>query len=172
MVDLSGFGATVLRRIGVGYTAEEFDAGQRAGTITGHIGFPQSMQVVAGGLGVAIDRIERTIEPILTDRPLSASSLVVEAGQTAGFRQRYVAVVDGSPWFEARFTGHIAPAEVGLEPRDEIVVDATPPLRITTSPGMNPQSGSASIVANSVRRVVLAEPGWLTVADLPPALPR
>jgi hypothetical protein len=36
---------------------------------------------------------------------------------------------------------------------------------------MNPQSGSASIVANSVRRVVAAAPGWRTVADLPPAFP-
>jgi hypothetical protein len=36
---------------------------------------------------------------------------------------------------------------------------------------MNPQSGSASIVANSVRRVVAASPGWTTVAELPPAVP-
>jgi 4-hydroxy-tetrahydrodipicolinate reductase len=172
MVDLSGFGATVLRRIGVGYTVDEFEAGRLAGTITGHIGFPQSMQVVAGGLGVTIERIDRTMEPILAERPLQASSLGVEAGQTAGFRQRYVAVADGKPWFEALFTGHIAPAELGLEPRDEIVVHATPPVRVTTSPGMNPQSGSASIVANSVRRVAAAAPGWVTVGELPPALPR
>ena len=28
---------------------------------------------------------------------------------------------------------------------------------------MNPQSGSASVVANSIRRVVEARPGWVTV---------
>src|SRR5580765_2937420 len=45
VVDLSGFGRTVLRRIGVGHTPEEFEAGKRAGTVTGHIGFQQSMRV-------------------------------------------------------------------------------------------------------------------------------
>jgi 4-hydroxy-tetrahydrodipicolinate reductase len=171
MVDLSGFGATVLRRIGVGYAAEEFAAGTRAGRITGHIGFPQSMQVVAGALGVAIDRIDRELEPIFADAPLQASSLAVDAGQTAGFRQRYAAIVAGAVWFEAVFTGHVAPAAAGLEPRDEIAVDATPPVRVVTAPGMNPQSGSAAIVANSVRRVAVAAPGWRTVAELPPAFP-
>jgi 4-hydroxy-tetrahydrodipicolinate reductase len=171
MVDLSGFGRAVLRRIGVGYSPEEFDDGTRSGAITGHIGFPQSMQVVAGALGVAIDRIDREIEPIFAERPLQATSLAVEPGQTAGFRQRYAARVAGEVWFEAVFTGHVAPSAAGLEPRDEIAVDATPPVRVVTAPGMNPQSGSAAIVANSVRRVVAAAPGWTTVADLPPAFP-
>ena len=171
MVDLSGFGSAVLRRIGIGYTPEEFAEGTRAGAITGHIGFPQSMQVVAAALGVTIERIDREIEAIFTDEPLQASSLTVEPGRTAGFRQRYAALVGGSVWFEAVFTGHIAPAAVGLEPRDEIAVDATPPVNVVTAPGMNPQSGSAAVVANSVRRVAAAPPGWTTVADLPPAFP-
>src|SRR6185437_845721 len=114
MVDLSGFGSAVLRRIGIGYTPEEFAEGTRAGAITGHIGFPQSMQVVAAALGVTIERIDREIEAIFTDEPLQASSLAVEPGRTAGFRQRYAALVGGSVWFEAVFTGHIAPAAVGL----------------------------------------------------------
>jgi 4-hydroxy-tetrahydrodipicolinate reductase len=171
MVDLSGFGSTVLRRIGVGYTPEEFAEGTRAGSITGHIGFPQSMRVVAGALGVDIERIDRELEPIFAAGPLQATSLAVDAGRTAGFRQRYAAVVEGSVWFEAVFTGHIAPSAAGLEPRDEIAVDADPPVRVVTAPGMNPQSGSAGIVANSARRVAAAAPGWVTVADLPPAFP-
>lgn len=171
MVDLSGFGRAVLRRIGVGYTPEEFDDGTRSGAITGHIGFPQSMRVVAGALGVAIDRIDREIEPIFADQPIQTTSLAVEPGQTAGFRQRYAALVAGEVWFEAVFTGHVAPVAAGLEPRDEIAVDATPPVRVVTAPGMNPQSGSAAIVANSVRRVAAAAPGWTTVAALPPAFP-
>jgi 4-hydroxy-tetrahydrodipicolinate reductase len=171
MVDLSGFGTAVLRRIGVGYTPEDFAEGTRAGSITGHIGFPQSMHVVAGGLGVDIERIDREIEPIFAERSVQLETLAVEPGQTAGFRQRYTAVVAGAVWFEAVFTGHVAPAAAGLEPRDEIAVDATPPVRVVTAPGMNPQSGSAAIVANSVRRVAAAAPGWTTVAELPPAFP-
>src|SRR5580658_4087048 len=51
VVDLSGFSAAVLQRIGVGYSTERFAEGVANGTITGHIGFPQSMRIVAGALG-------------------------------------------------------------------------------------------------------------------------
>jgi 4-hydroxy-tetrahydrodipicolinate reductase len=172
VVDLSGFGETVLRRIGVAHSAESFEEGRRSGAVTGHIGFPQSMQVVAGRLGVAIERIDRELEPIFAETELPASSLTVRAGETAGFRQLYTAVVDERPWFEAVFTGHVSPAAIGLEPLDSI--DVRGPygdLHLEAKPGMNPQRGSAAVVANSVRRVIAAPPGWVTVGNLPPAVP-
>jgi hypothetical protein len=172
VVDVSGFGETVLRRIGIAHSPESFEEGRRAGTVTGHIGFPQSMQVVAGRLGVEIERIDREIEPIFAERELPASSLVVRAGETAGFRQRYSAVSEGRVWFDALFTAHVTPAEIGVAPRDAIMVRGPyGGVNLAVTPGMNPQSGSASVIANSVRRVIAAAPGWTTVADLPPAVP-
>jgi len=171
MVDLSGFGETVLRRIGVAHSAESFEEGRRSGAVTGHIGFPQSMRVVAGRLGVEIERIDAELEPLFAERDLEASSLTVRAGETAGFTQRYVAWADGREWFEARFTGHVAPAEAGEEPRDAITIRGGRGLYLAVTPGINPQAGSSSVIANSVRRVVDARPGWVTVGELPPAVP-
>lgn len=159
VVDLSGFGPAILRRLGVGYTPDAFADGIAQGTITGHIGFPQSMRVVARALGVDIERIDRAIEPLLAD------------GRTAGFVQRYVALAGGRPWFTADFTGHVAPRAAGLVTADVIEVDATPPVRMEIAGGLPSQAGSAAVLANSVARVAAAAPGWLTVADLPPALP-
>jgi 4-hydroxy-tetrahydrodipicolinate reductase len=170
-VDLSGFGDTVLRRIGVAHTPKSFEEGLRTGAITGHIGFPQSMHVVAVGLGVEIERISKEIEPVFAQEDLSTRSLVVRAGHTAGFRQRYVAISGGKPWFEALFVGHVAPRTIDAEPRDSITVNARPPVRISVVPGFDPQSGSSAVVANSIQRVVAARPGWLTVGELPPATP-
>ena len=171
VVDLSGFGAAVMGRLGIGYTAEEFARGKEEGTIFGHIGFPQSMNVVAGKLGVTIERIDRSIEPIFAQGELACRELTVQPGRSAGFEQRYVAHAEGKTWFEAIFTGHVGLHEIGLEPRDEIHVMGDTPLHLTASPGMNPQIGSAGVLANSLRRVVAAAPGWTTVADLPPAVP-
>ena len=172
VVDLSGFGATVLRRIGVGHSPDSFEEGRRSGTVTGHVGFPQSMRVVAGRLGVAIERIDRELEPIYAEHDLAASSLVVRSGETAGFRQRYAAISSASVWFEALFTGHVSPAAIGLEPRDAMTIRGPyGGVNMAVTPGMKPQSGSASIVANSIRRVAAAAPGWATVGDLPPAVP-
>lgn len=172
IVDCSGFGTSILRRIGFGFTEEEFAVGTQSGAITGHIGFPQSMNVVAGTLGVTIDRIDRVITPIIGDRRYEVHHLTVEAGVTAGFEQHYVAVVDGEPWFEALFTAHLDPASFGKPARDEIWINGTPNLHYVVTPGFNPQSGSSAVIANSVRRVAEAKPGWTTVASLPPAFPR
>lgn len=171
VVDLSGFSENVLRRIGVGHSPEAFVSGIRDGAITGHIGFPQSMGVVAARMGVEIERIGRSLEPLVTDHDIAASHLTVLAGETAGFEQRYTAIAEGKPWFEALFTGHVSLAEVGLEPLDQIRIDGETPLRLSVEPGINPQVGSSAVIANSVTRVAAAAPGWITVADLPPAVP-
>jgi len=171
VVDLSGFGETVLRRIGIGYTEEEFEAGTREGQITGHIGFPQSMRVVAGRLGVELERIERRISPLVAAREFTSRDLPVPPGHTAGFEQHYQGIVAGRPWFEALFTGHLDPTALAKEPRDEIWIEGSTPVHLVADPGFNPQIGSSALVANSLRRVVEAAPGWVTVADLPPATP-
>jgi 4-hydroxy-tetrahydrodipicolinate reductase len=171
VVWLGGFSRTILRRLGIGYDAQEFAAGAAAGTISGHIGFPQSMRIVADKLGVRIERIEREISPTLTPAAIELDHLSVPAGTSAGFEQRYTAVVDGAPWFEALFVGHVDLAAIGASARDEIRIEAAAPVHLVLDPGLASQAGSAAVVANSLRRVAAAPPGWLTVADLPPAVP-
>jgi 4-hydroxy-tetrahydrodipicolinate reductase len=170
VVDLGGFGQTVLKRIGVGHTAQQYEANRRNGTITGHIGFPQSMSVVAGRLGINLERIDREMSPLIAGRDYEARHLTVKTGTTAGFEQRYVGIVAGRPWFECAFLGHVDPASIGKPPRDEIWIRGSTPLHFAVIPGLNPQSGASAIIANSVQRIVEAPPGWVTVADLPPAV--
>jgi 4-hydroxy-tetrahydrodipicolinate reductase len=169
VVNLSGFSEAILARLGVGYGLEEFEQRAERGEITGHIGFPQSMRVVAGALGVAIERIDRVIEPVLGERDYERQKGRTTAGTTAGFRQHYVAVVDGAAWFDATFTGHLEPSHLGLAPLDSITIEGSTPVHMEMSPGLNPQQASTALVANSLRRLVAARPGWLSVADLPPA---
>jgi 4-hydroxy-tetrahydrodipicolinate reductase len=168
VVDISRFGPAVLRRIGVGHTPEEFAAGVASGAITGHIGFPQSMRLVAARLGVTVERIAREIDPIVADREHVAARVTVAPGETAGFTQRYVATAAGAPWFTALFTGHV---DSTRPTRDAVQIESDPPINLEISPGLDSQSGSSAVLANSVRRVAQAAPGWLTVADLPPAAP-
>jgi 4-hydroxy-tetrahydrodipicolinate reductase len=171
VVDLGRFSPAVQRRIGIGHTPASFAAGRESGEITGHIGFPQSMRVVAHALGRELERIESTIEPTLTDAPLSGGLMPVAAGESAGFVQRYLGYVGGEPWFEARLTGHVDFAAAGLTRRDEIWLHGEPPLHLLLDPGLDAQATVTAVLANSLARVCAAPPGWLTIADLPPARP-
>lgn len=173
-VDISGFGSTVLRRIGVGSSADDFARAVADGRILGHAGFPQSMHVVAAALGLEIERIDRTLRPVLTDVPIAVPDrFEVAAGESAGVDQTYTAFVAGKPWFVAHFFGHVDLARVGKQPSDDI--DLThgrrPFQSVQLRPGVNAQVGSQNMVANSIDRVVGARPGWVTLADLPPARP-
>ena len=161
----------MLRRVRIQEHEPAFERGVAAGDILGHAGFPQSMAIVADALGLRIDRIDRDVEPMISATDIALAHRPVSAGQTGGVRQTYTAVVDGQPWYTATFTGHIDLGAAGLQPRDEIDIDADSAVRCRLEPGIGAQAGSAAMVANSIDRVIAAAPGWLTVADLPPARP-
>lgn len=171
IVDCSHFSATILRRLGFGYTKEEFESGVRAGTIYGHIGFPQSISLLAAKLGVEIDGIEKHVEPIIAEKPCVMGNLEVAAGQTLGFVQRVIGSARGKPWYQAEFIGHANPSTAGFEVMDSFDIQGYPDLHFAIKPGFNPHFTSAAIVANSLRRVVESKSGLVTIADLPPAFP-
>lgn len=169
VVDVSRFSAAIQQRLGIGYTSERFESGVRAGSITGHIGFPQSFHLVARCLDVQIDQIDSEFEPLIADQSHKGENLHVKPGTTAGFVQRYRAICDGRPWMSAEFVAHVDPLSAGHEPSDSIHIDGYNALNLTINPGCQPQLGTAAMIANVMPRLVEARPGYLTVADL--ALP-
>jgi 4-hydroxy-tetrahydrodipicolinate reductase len=171
VVNCSRFSPTVLRRLGFGFTRTEFTDGAAAGRIYGHIGFPQSIRAVGNRIEVQTERMEKAIEPLIADREYRMDRMTISPGHSAGFRQRVMAFSAGRPWFTAELIGHVAPEEAGFEREDTINIEGEAPVHLSLRPGCDAQSGSAAMVANSLRRVVEAPPGLLTVGDLPPACP-
>ena len=166
VVDVSGFSATVQRRLGIGFSKEEFEAGVEAGTIRGHIGFPQSFSLAARCLGRSLERIDKSFEPLIAAHSLGNERLRVEAGTTGGFVQRVSGFGAGHPWIEAEFIAHVDPPGVGLASRDSISIEGHNPINLSIDPGCNPQLGTAGMLANCIPRVIQAKPGFITVADL------
>jgi hypothetical protein len=169
VVNVSRFSATIQRRLGIGFSSEEFEAGIKSRSITGHIGFPQTFTLVSRCLGQSLERIDKSFEPLIAERTYVNERLQVEAGQTAGFVQRSAGIVGGVPWIAAEFIAHVDPASIDLPAEDSISIEGYNSVNLTLSPGCNPQLGSAAMVANCIPRVIEARPGFLTVADL--ALP-
>ncbi|MDQ3553389.1 MAG: hypothetical protein M3395_03135 [Chloroflexota bacterium] len=167
VVDLSGFSATVQRRLGVGYSSDDFAAGVRERSVFGHIGFPHTIRTFARRLGVSLDHIEETVEPILAERAITSTAVEIAAGQSAGLLQRTIGYVDSRPWFEAGFVGHVEPASAGLTPQDSYEIDGMPDIRAAVTPGFDPQSTTAAALANLLPLLVAAPPGLISVTDLP-----
>jgi 4-hydroxy-tetrahydrodipicolinate reductase len=53
-------------------------------------------------------------------------------------------------------------------PRDQVYIDGTPPLDMTIRGGIAGDQATASIVVNSIPKVMAARPGLVTMHDLPP----
>ena len=63
--DLSPYGPSVLSAQGVGLTPQAFREGVAQGTVVGHIGFAESIHMIAGAIGWHIEHIEDQREPIV-----------------------------------------------------------------------------------------------------------
>ena len=174
VVDISGFGETVLRRIGVGKSESDFALAVEKEEILGHAGFPQSIHLVANALGLKVQRIEKMLLPVIAIQDIEVfGKLTIKKGESAGVNQTYTGIVDGEPWFIAHFFGHVALKKIKKDSGDDIdlMINQKPIQSIKLRPGIGAQIGSQNMVANSIDRIMNARPGWVTVAEMAPAFP-
>jgi hypothetical protein len=170
VVDTVEFGENIHLRLGIGYTAEEFRNGHANGTIAGHVGFPESIQIVCECLGVPLDRpVEESFEPFVAQTPAPTKYGAVDAGRTEGFVQRATGIAGGHEFVRLELLLHLRPREAGYEPVDTFEVHGLHPVRLTLDPGMDAVLATSAELVNSLPGVIHAEPGLKTVKDLPPA---
>jgi hypothetical protein len=168
--DLSPYGPTVLTSQGVGTTPEDFGIGVANGSIVGHIGFPESIGLIAKAVGWEIDSIEETREPILTSVERSTPHVIVKPGDVAGCRHVAKAYSGGDLRIELVHPQQIHPGAEGQETGDYINIIGTPEVHMQNVPEHPGGMGTVASTGNYIPLIVEARPGMLTVLDMP--LPR
>jgi hypothetical protein len=168
VVDTTGFGENIHRRLGIGYTLEEFEEGHRTGSIAGHVGFPESIEIVCERLGVQLDgAVEETFEPLIAESPAATRYGAIPAGKTEGFVQRATGRANGSDFVQLELVLHLRPREAGFIPSDSFTIEGRAPVHLTLDPGLDPVAATAAMLVNSIPALLRAEPGLKTVKDLP-----
>ena len=168
VVDTTGFGQNIHLRLGIGYTLEEFEAGHRTGRIAGHVGFPESIEMVCERLGVRLDGpVNETFEPLIAETPAPTRYGSVDVGRTEGFVQRATGHVGGAEFIQLELILHLRPREAGFEPTDSFTIDGKHRVHLTLDPGIDPVPATAAQLVNSIPTVLRAQPGLKTVKDLP-----
>lgn len=150
------------KKIGAGTTPEEFAALREAGTLR-HVGLPESIAMIAAGLGWELDEITETIEPVIASAQVSSPFLTVEPGQAAGVRQVGIGMAGGTERIYAEFQAYIGASD----PYDAVTIRGTPDRDVVIRGGSHGDIGTAAIVINAARRVVEAPAGLLTMLDMP-----
>jgi 2,4-diaminopentanoate dehydrogenase len=165
--DLLPYGPTVLASQGVGLTPMPFEQGLEDGTVVGHIGFVQSIHMIAATLGWEIDYIEQTREPIITQTSRATPFIKIEPGQVAGCLHTATAYRKGKPAITLVHPQQVAPQLDGLETGDSIEITGSPNVRLAGSPEIPGGQGTAALAVNMIPRVLSAEAGLYSMADLP-----
>lgn len=168
--DLSPFGPTVMASQGVGTTVEEFERGLAEGTIVGHIGFPESIHLIARALGWEIDQIVETREPIVSAVERSTPHVHVAPGEVAGCRHIGRGYSKGELKIELVHPQQIHPHLEGVDTGDYIRVIGDPEIHMANAPEVPGGIGTCASMGNYIPLVVAATAGLRTVVDLP--LPR
>jgi 4-hydroxy-tetrahydrodipicolinate reductase len=165
--DLSPYGPAVLRTQGVGLTPEAFREGVEAGTVLGHVGFPASIGMIAAALGVDIDRVVESREPIVSRVRRATPTVTIEPGRVAGCLHTAVGYRGERVFLRLVHPQQVQPELEGVETGDTIEITGTPNLRIAGSPEIPGGVATTALTVNMVPRVLAAPPGLRSMADLP-----
>jgi len=165
--DLSPFGPTVMASQGVGTTVEEFERGVADGTIVGHIGFPESIGLIADAIGWEIDEVVETREPIITSVPRETPHVKVKPGDVCGCRHIGRGYSNGELKIELVHPQQIHPHLEGVDTGDYIRIIGDPEVHMANTPEIPGGKGTYASTGNYIPLIVDAPAGILTVTDLP-----
>jgi len=151
------------RKMGAGLTVDEFKARAKAKSI-GHVGLTISMAMIADGMGWKLDEVKESIEPMVAESDVRSQYLEVKKGWVAGTVQQASGVKDGKEVISMYLRSYIGASH---EEHDEILIDATPRIDMVVRGGVSGDFATANIVVNSIPVVLKAQPGLLSMKDIP-----
>jgi len=150
------------QKIGAGLSREQFDREVERGNIR-HIGLAESITMIADALGWQLDRITDDIKPRIAETAVSSEFLAVDPGYVTGIVQDGIGYRHGTPVIKLHLEAYLgAPESYELA-----IIEGSPRLSLTVPTGIPGDIATASIVVNSIPKVLAAPPGLHTMRSLP-----
>ena len=152
------------QKIGAGLSLQQFEREVEKGSIR-HVGLAESISMVADALGWRLDAISDEVRPKIADALVSSEFIAVDPGNVSGIIQDGIGYRHGT----AVITMHMEAYLGAPEPFDEVRITGVPNLTMRIPGGVHGDIATASLVVNSIPKVLSAPPGLQTMRDL--ALP-
>jgi 4-hydroxy-tetrahydrodipicolinate reductase len=165
--DLSPYGPTVMKSQGVGTTPEAFRAGVADGSIVGHVGFPESIHMISEALGLGVDKIEQTREPIISNVYRETPHVIVQPGMVAGCAHIGVGYKGDQEVIRLVHPQQIHPGLEGQKTGDFINIYGKPEIHMEIKPEIAGGIATMGLAVNMIPHVFAATPGLKRMIDLP-----
>lgn len=164
---LSPFGPTVMKEQGIGITVDEFKKGVETGHLSGHVGFHESVNMIADAIGWKVDKVKTSMDPIVTDVDRKSPYGFAAAGNVAGVAMKGYGYIDGELKIEMDHPQQIEPEQVGVKTGDYVIIKGTPNINMVNSPEVPGGIGTIAMCVNMIPHIINAKPGLKTMIDLP-----
>ncbi len=162
IVDASKRRLPLQKKIGAGISVEEFKEKVAAGVLKHH-GLPESVAMVSDGLGISVEEITESIEPVVARERVQTEFLEVAPGQAAGVHQIARGLAGGEEKIHMELQMYVGAKESG----DTIELIGQPNIRIIVPGGTHGDIATAAVVVNSIPAILDAPAGLRTSRDLP-----
>jgi 4-hydroxy-tetrahydrodipicolinate reductase len=161
VVDVSRRRTALQKKVGAGLGEDEFHDRVEQGTL-GHVGLAESAAMAAEAcLGVDEYEVDEEILPLVAEED-APGPVPVKRGQVAGLHHTARVFAAGREVVRLELT-----IAVGAEdPRDELTLDAEPPIRLVIPGGIAGDAATVHAVVNAVPALVELR-GLVSVLDLP-----
>jgi hypothetical protein len=150
------------QKIGAGLTSLQFEREVQRGSIR-HVGLAESITMIAHALGWQLDRITDEVQPKIANATVASEFLAVDPGYVSGIIQDGVGYRHETPVIKLHIEAYLG----APEPHDSVHIEGVPRLKLTIPGGVPGDIATASIVVNSIPKVLSARPGLRTMMDLP-----
>ena len=148
-------------KIGAGLTPDEFAERVRDGRVR-HVGLPESITMIADALGWKLETITEDIQPKIAERRVASEFLTVEPGRVSGIVQDGAGYRKGKAVIRLHMEAYLG----APESYDAVRIAGTPPLAMKLAGGVHGDIATASIVVNSIPKILQAAPGLRTMRDM------
>ena len=150
------------QKIGAGLTRDQFQAKVDDGSVR-HVGLAESVSMIADAVGWKLDRITDEIQPKMATLTVSSEFLAVDPGYVCGIVQDGIGYRNGFPAITLHMEAYLG----APESYDAVEIVGSPPLKMKLAGGVHGDIATASIVVNSLPKILEVAPGLHTMRDMP-----
>src|SRR5581483_5951936 len=141
------------QKIGAGLTTEQFQKKVDDGSVR-HVGLTESIAMIADALGWTLDRIADDIQPKLAKVTVSSEYLAVDPGYVCGIIQDGIGYRKGEPVIKLHMEAFLGSPET----YDSVEIEGSPSLSMKLAGGIHGDVATASMVINSIPKLLSASP--------------
>jgi 2,4-diaminopentanoate dehydrogenase len=150
------------QKIGAGLTREQFQRKVDDASVR-HVGLAESVQMIADALGWKLDRVTDEIQPKIASETVASEFLAVDPGYVCGIVQDGIGYREGRPVITLHMEAYLG----APESYDSVEISGSPAIASKISGGVHGDIATASIVVNSLPRILEVAPGLHTMRDMP-----